>query len=621
MTAIRSVLFIASLIAAVTATAQKYAADYGKLTDAEVNDALAIKNYPSDTSAGALILYKKLEVTIVPAGTKVSYIIRTRILKSSSVKTWADYELLPSKQGFTTVKGVVYNLENKTVTKSEVLPENVNKTKYNRNFDMYMISMRNVRVGSLIEYTYSTVYDFWTLPDFKFQSEDPTLCAEYYLTPSELGFHFEEVGDLKVQYETLKAKKVHHWRLNNIPAFKKEPLMPHEDLFLSAVRIIDVSRSWQKEIEPLWNSKFFGRVILYQRALTDRTAIAVGQELDPKLKAKKIVEYLKVNIEWDGFSDFLAEDPDLVFKRRKGSSGDINLALVSMLTKAGIISNPVLLSTRANGKPYLDVPSIRQFDYVIAMAVMGKDTLLLDATDPSLKYDVLPIRCLNGAGLVASRENQIWMKIKPALKYKTSADATFALDPEGQLKGQLNVVRDGYEAFDQRAELKKQKDAYYKSVVEPEWEVISKKIENESTLDAPLKETYEVVISNHGTVAGDMIYVDPFVALRNDSNPFTVAERKFPIEYDVPIEETYLCKITIPDGYKVEQLPESKMVTLSGNGGRLMFNYAVNGNQIQVLSRLQLNRTLFGQNEYPVLREFYSMLVAKKQEQIVLKKN
>jgi hypothetical protein len=41
---------------------------------------------------------------------------------------------------------------------------------------------------------------------------------------------------------------------------------------------------------------------------------------------------------------------------------------------------------------------------------------------------------------------------------------------------------------------------------------------------------------------------------------------------------------------------------------------------ITVTSSFQLNKNLFTQEEYPNLREFYTQVVAKQTEQIVLKK-
>jgi len=41
---------------------------------------------------------------------------------------------------------------------------------------------------------------------------------------------------------------------------------------------------------------------------------------------------------------------------------------------------------------------------------------------------------------------------------------------------------------------------------------------------------------------------------------------------------------------------------------------------LSITSSLNINRSLFSQVEYPNLREFYNVMVAKQAEQIVLKK-
>jgi hypothetical protein len=76
----------------------------------------------------------------------------------------------------------------------------------------------------------------------------------------------------------------------------------------------------------------------------------------------------------------------------------------------------------------------------------------------------------------------------------------------------------------------------------------------------------------------------------------------------------------LPEGYAVEELPQNKVYTLPGNAGRFTYSVTQTGNAIQVLSNLQINRSLIVQDEYPNLREFYNQIVAKHAEQIVLKK-
>jgi hypothetical protein len=44
------------------------------------------------------------------------------------------------------------------------------------------------------------------------------------------------------------------------------------------------------------------------------------------------------------------------------------------------------------------------------------------------------------------------------------------------------------------------------------------------------------------------------------------------------------------------------------------------GNTLNVVSMMQINKSLFIQTEYELLREFYNQIVEKQAEQIVLKK-
>ncbi|KXK24906.1 MAG: hypothetical protein UZ12_BCD005001772 [Bacteroidetes bacterium OLB12] len=51
-----------------------------------------------------------------------------------------------------------------------------------------------------------------------------------------------------------------------------------------------------------------------------------------------------------------------------------------------------------------------------------------------------------------------------------------------------------------------------------------------------------------------------------------------------------------------------------------MYNISYSNGAIILTSIFAINRTLFNQADYAVLREFYNQVVAKQAEQIVLKK-
>lgn len=76
----------------------------------------------------------------------------------------------------------------------------------------------------------------------------------------------------------------------------------------------------------------------------------------------------------------------------------------------------------------------------------------------------------------------------------------------------------------------------------------------------------------------------------------------------------------MPEGYAVDEVPASKLMTLPENTARYVFNTTVNGDMITVTSMLSINKAIYTQLEYPNLREFYNQVVAKQAEQIILKK-
>ena len=97
-------------------------------------------------------------------------------------------------------------------------------------------------------------------------------------------------------------------------------------------------------------------------------------------------------------------------------------------------------------------------------------------------------------------------------------------------------------------------------------------------------------------------------------------KREYPVDFGSPIEETYMAKITIPDGYVIDEIPTAKVMMLPANASRYTYNVTVTNNIITMVSMLQINKSLFVQTEYPDLREFYNQVIAKQAEQIVLKK-
>lgn len=121
-------------------------------------------------------------------------------------------------------------------------------------------------------------------------------------------------------------------------------------------------------------------------------------------------------------------------------------------------------------------------------------------------------------------------------------------------------------------------------------------------------------------MAGDKIYLQPMVVGAEKENPFKLEKREYPIDFGCPIEEAYSYQIELPEGYSIEELPESVVFALPERAGS--FRYMVNsmGTQLNIMSILKIEKPMFVGDEYLYIKQFYDLIVAKQAEQVVLKK-
>jgi hypothetical protein len=307
---------------------------------------------------------------------------------------------------------------------------------------------------------------------------------------------------------------------------------------------------------------------------------------------------------------------------KKGNSAEINLLLGSMLEKAEIPVSPVLLSTRNNGLLRIATPVASQFNYLICVAKINDKTYLLDATEKLLPTGILPERCLNGQGFAISKDGFQWIPLESKVKTRVVTSGEFTFTPDGALAGKVKIDCNGYKALQNRKKyLLDGESEYLKDFVGSHaWEVKSSEILNAKEVQKNFIGTHHLVVNENMVMAGEMIYLDPFIHSAQKENPFKAEVREYPVDFGSPLEETFLLKLTLPEGYVVDELPTSKMITMPENGARYIYSVAQAGNLVTVTSMFHINKSMFTQLEYPFLREFYNQIVAKQAEQIVLKR-
>jgi hypothetical protein len=622
-----------------------------KFGDVPIED-LKMTHYSKDSSAAAVVLvdYGEAYLSITSQTVQMTFErhIRIKILRKEGLK-WGDVAILlrqagSSEERVSNLKATTYNLTDGKIVESKLNKDGIFKEKFNRSFIQQKFTMPDVKEGSVVEYSYKVNSDFYTyFPNWQFQRTVPVVWSEYWAMIPDF-FHYEKYmqGYLQVAINETKPMnvggvevKAHHWVVKDAPAFKEEPFMTSDEDFISRINFAlayinfpgeptqEIMGSWAKLNKELTEDTDFGRVIERSGFLKDIVASVTTGLTDPVQKIEAIHRYVRENVEWDGTEDYYPGDLKKILEKKKGTSGDINILLASMLDKAGISVDMVLLSTRSHGFIRQAYPMARQFNYVVCAARVQDKVLLLDATEKHLPYTIIPERCLNGQGLVISKTNHGWINIDPKAKAKSIVSADLKVSADAEINGTINISDDGYNALDTRKDYhsKGEKDFTKDFLNEKRWTATKSEFVNVTDLSKPISQTHGITIQDHASPAGNVIYLNPFVTSQLKGNPFKQDTRTYPVDYGAPSEIVYTCKISLPEGYVVDEMPQSKVIALPQNGGRFLYNISQSNGVINLTSIFTINRTLFTQTDYPILREFYSQVVAKQAEQIVLKKN
>ena len=636
---------------------------------------LSMTHYPLDSTAGAVVLgdYGSSRIDYNQAqGLQVIFTRHTRIkILNSSAYDLANVYVNLYKQGndeekISQIKGYTYNLENDKVVKTKLNRRDVFEEAYSDHLNRAKFTLPNVKEGAVIEYSYRITSEFLSyLRDWEFQREIPTAWSEYQVTIPEYfhynqlsrgyhplvvnerstssgSFHFnnkERTGDRVTQTEmshsTMDFQQLEQrWAAQDVPALTEEPYITTMNDYvtqivfeLSSINIPgqsfqDFSSTWEEVDEELMDHTYFGDLLSSSQSVRKTAEAVVAGATSPPEKMVRLFNYVRDHVKWNEVSRLVgSQSLKKTLSEGTGNSADANLLLVALLREAGLTAYPVVLSTRDHGIVLEPFPRINQFNYVIAQVQVGETTQLLDATDPICPYNLLPLRCLNNRGrIVGPTVSDPWVPLQPATSSAHMVMANLTVE-DSQLVGEVVRSNAQYDALRVRKKLASfsSQDNFVTSVKQAQPGIRHYELAQGEALEESIKETMKVAFTNGLQQAGKVLYVDPFV-IETEENPFKSVKRTYPVDYPHLMRHLYILNLTIPDGYAVDELPETLSIALPNDGGTYRFAVAQRGNVLQINSQLNISKTRFYAQEYAALRTFYQQMIDKQREQIVLVK-
>lgn len=654
-------------VLAVTGNAQRLTAQFGVLTDAEKN----MTEYRPEPEAAAVVLFDIGDSYFYD--TSEGYSIRFTRTRRVKILTKAGAEMatvsIPyyiqsatRQEKITTIEAYTYVLKDGLVYKKAVDPASIYEETINNRFKTKKFAFPDVQEGAIIEYKYVIESPFqFRLPDWEFQSKIPTLYSEY--TVSMIPFYeyiFIAQGIAKFDYQNSeKSKKervwgsvtealgasrtgikfndlVHTYAMRNIPSFKDDPYITSSEDYIMKMDFQlakvnqptggseNVITTWPALNKELMQQELFGKYInaasRASKKILDKELV-LTDKMSEEMKVELIVKYVRTHYRWDESRGYLAAKPFKEFaEQRSGNWANINLFLAALLQTAGIKAEPVIISTRRNGKIRTDYPFAHYFDGVLVL-VSGQRTFLVDGAEDLLAYDRIPIRYINEKGLVVSeddKESVRWIGLEPRVQSVEDITLFFKLNPTAEkalVSGQVAATE--YEAYQNKSFIENDSVQFRKYLEEThQVEPTSVRFFNYDKTRLPY------IMKFDGTTpvekVGNKLVLQPLLNFPPKSNPFTQDSRSYPVDFIFARTHKLKAVITVPEGYKVSELPQASAT--DNDLGTVRLTATANDKTIEIVADWIRKKSVYPSSDYLRLKNLYTDAVKTLNAALVLEK-
>lgn len=624
-----------------------------KFGDVKPSD-LAMTSYEKDPDADGVVLcnYGQVDFEVHPGegfNYRLKHHKRIKIFKRSAFDE-ADISIHFHKdfQKIARLKANVYSPDGTTreLSKKEFFEEEIED-----GWTAKKMALPNIEEGSVIEYKYDLVSENLSqLRPWYFSETLPTIWSEFRVAiPEYFKYHRHahgwgtltvnecEVTNGSTAGETFREEDC-RYVAEHMPAYKREAYITTlEDYFfklkfqLRAIQIGSYYKSylstWEEVAKVMRESDTKGRQYLNKRKSNDLVEATQSLFVDSEAETvDNLSEFILNNIKTTDYNTtyFSEKSLDDAFEKKMASKAEKNLMLLALLRAKGMKADPVYISTRRNGRPISVQPNINQFDHVLVRAKIGEEYQLLDLSSEFRVPDLLDPQCLNLEGFIVTDNGSDWIPIPNKLSANVVL-STISIAENGDISGTLATSEKGYQAAYSRANLEETKgDELWKENLKerfPEAKFSNFKAEALEDLHSSLKTEVEISIPEAAQISDDLMYVTPVIFTDFDENPFKLETRSFPIDFPYPMKEQLIMNIDIPEGYQIEELPESVSILLPNGGGKFLFQVSEKkGGGIQIVSKVNIKQLLFLPEEYTTIKNFWDLIVEKMGEQIVLKK-
>lgn len=607
---------------------------------------------PLDTSPDAIFLYKKVHVEFSATGEQLRMVHNRILIKNEEGLRYATHKLrvynerASKRERMKSIKGYTYNLVDGELKKDKLKNDAVFEEEINDVWSRKSFVLPNVQIGSIIEFEYTIASPFFEVDDIIIQEDVPINQIDIAFVPlpnftyrtllNPRSGYLIDLQNVSAGNQSTGSTSFVSFVKNNVPALVKEPMAGDVNLYrakmileLAAVRYNSgeyksFTISWEDVCKTIYQSDRFGKQLDQTKYFEDDLAAIQRTGSTERDQLQDVMNFLRSKVTWNNrYGKYASDDLKSIYKSGSGSVADINLLLTAMLRSLGLDANPVLVSSKNNGTPLF--PTLNGFDYVVVEARMPSgEKFLLDATEKFSAPNLLPVRALNWQGrVIKNSQTSNWTNLMPSTVSKELTIMNVTINEDFSMTAKSQKRRTDYLAYRMRGNLQGlDNDRYYEVITANETGLAISNLEfkEKDNALAPLGYTYSFVYEDGVEQIGDKLYIAPLFHESTGENPFKLDERALPVDLNYPISSRSVVNIKIPAGFVVESLPESVKATFNNTQGSYAYLVEQKNDMIHLNISLDISQYVISPQDYKLFKEFFTAMIDKENEKIVLKK-
>ena len=637
---------------------------YGKPSDEE----LQMTVYAADTSATAIVLYSKsrarYELIRNEFQLMYNYEVKIKVLKSEGA-SYANIEIpyysternSLLKETINQIDASAYNLEGGKVVRTKMKRDLIFKERLNKNYEQIKFSIPAVREGTVFEYQYQLISDlYYSINPWEAQKNIPVLLTQCDIViPEYFQFNLEMRGIHQLNPEDKSCNQTFHIQYQNgetemincvgrqlqftgkeLPALRADNYVWCADDYRSGVNFElrglnfpgsvykSFAHTWTEIDKMLLEDEEFGSLLKMRNPYREEMAsLSLDKLTDQQEKIVAIYTFLKKKISWNSQYKLYGGEVKKAIKNGTGSNADINFVLMSMLQDAQIPCYPVVMSRKNVGILPLTYPSIQKLNtFIVGIADTDSTFVFLDGSVTNGYLNTLPpVLMVNRARLINNNREDNWVDLSKLGKHQIRSIVKARIDTDGKIAGSRQAGYTGQYAAEFRQRYQAAKDSadfIQKLETEENIKVTKYQTTELNSFSARVMETLE--FEKKATVNNNLIYLNPMVFLHVSKCPFTQSERQLPLETPYPEQLIQVTQLTIPEGYALDEIPQSLNAQTEDKEGVCRYTIKQEGNQLFITYSFNYNKLIHLAEEYKGVKAFWELVAEKNNEILVLKK-